>query len=306
MVKVSNILIVILGILTLYIIIKNIYNMFNNHNNYKNIILNFKTEFIYKIKTFSFINKIIYALIDSDIYYKYNSINSIMIILILILSLSCFVIIYLITFSMLHLFFSSVILSIFALFLPYYIIKYFAYYKKSKILKLLPNYIISLKNYTDVNNDIILALKRTNVDEPLNSYIERFNISIEKGINVYDAFETLKQSINIKKINNFISLLQFCHIYGGDFGELLDKFSKIQMKTNIQREKEKQNIFSSKLVLIFLIILNIYIMVGFVLPNNDLYSIITSTFIGRAIININIMSYIIIFVMYIKLNKMGE
>jgi Flp pilus assembly protein TadB len=295
--------ITIIGIVATYYVILYIYYNFYNH---KNIIFNLRSETIYKIRELSFIKKIIYSLDEANLSLKVGNINIISLLTILILTIVVFIITFLITYNFLHLFSSSLIISIFSLFLPYLIIKYFSYCRKIKILKNFPNYIISLKNYTDVNNDIIEAFRRATVEEPLKTYIEKFNISLQKGVKIYDAFESLKSSINIKKINEFITLLQFCYVYGGDFGNLLDKFSKIQMKTNLQREKEKQKIFSSKLVLIILILLNMYILFGFVLTNNEYYNILVKTFIGNLILNINILSYIFIFYMYILLNKMED
>ncbi|MDD2376571.1 MAG: hypothetical protein PHD15_00880 [Clostridia bacterium] len=299
-------LITIIGIITIYYIIQYICDSFYNQKKYKNIMLDLKSEMIYKIRELSFIKKISYIIDETNLSFKISNIKIISILTILILSIVIFIITFIITFNFLHLFSSSLIFSTFMLFLPYFIIRYFSYYRKNKILRMFPNYIISLKNYTDVNNDIIEAFRRANVEEPIKTYINKFNISVQKGIKIYDAFETLKKSVNIKKINQFITLLQFCYIYGGDFGNLLDKFSKIQMKTNFQKEKEKQNIFSSKLVLIVLILLNMYILFGFILTNNEYYTILIKTFIGNLVLNINILSYIFIFYMYIKLNKMEE
>lgn len=279
-----------------YIYIKKIY--------YKNI--NLINKIINRIKKFRYIKIISDALIKSNYSFRIKGVNIISTLNIVILSIFFSLITFILTYRYLNLIFSSTILSIISFFIPYYIIKYNSYRKKIKILNIFPNYVVNLKNYTDVNNDIVEAFRRTSVEEPLNKYIDKFNVSIQKGVKLYDAFETLKNNINIEKINKFITLLQFCYVYGGNFGTLLDKFSKIQMKANILREKERQKTFSAKLVLMVLILLNIYILFGFVLSNNDYYDILVKTFVGNIILNINIISYIFIFYMYIKLNKMEE
>jgi Flp pilus assembly protein TadB len=296
----------IIGIVIICYIIEYVFTILFDHKKYKNIIPNLKCETIYKIKKLPFIKRLSYMLGELNICLKIKNINIISTLTILILSIVSSIIIFILTYNFLHLFLSSVILSSFTFFIPYFVIKYFLYCKRNKIIKMFPNFIISLKNYTDVNNDIIEAFKRVNAEEPLNLYIEKFNISLQKGVKIYDAFETLKKSINIERINQFITLLQFCYMYGGNFGNLLDKFSKIQMKTNLQRESEKQKIFSSKLVLVILIILNMYILLGFVLTNNEYYNILVKTFVGNLILNTNILSYIFIFYMYIKLNSMED
>lgn len=296
----------IIGIFILYYIINYIFSMIDKYKSYTNIIHDVKSETLYKLNELSFFKKVTAIIKETDLNFKIKNKNMVSALTLFFISVIFFAITFVITFKFLNLFIPSLILSSFAFFLPYYIIKYFSYCRKVKILNTFPNYVVSLKNYTDVNNDIIEAFRRANVEEPLSSYINKFNISIQKGIKAYDAFETLKTNINIKRINQFITLLQFCYIYGGNFEELLDKFSKIQMKSNILKEKEKQKIFSSKLVLLLLISINIYILFGFILTNNEYYNILVKTFMGNVILNVNILSYIFIFYMYAKLNKMED
>ncbi|MEG1142052.1 MAG: hypothetical protein RSE41_06365 [Clostridia bacterium] len=178
------------------------------------------------------------------------------------------------------------------------------YSKKKLLLKIFPNYVISLKNYTETTNNILIAFKNARCEYPLDIYINKFNVSVDKGINIYDSFEELKNNINIKEISEFLTSIQFCYINGGNFTELLDEFSNIQMKVNLQKEKESENIFSSKVVLILLIVINVYILFGFIMSTEEYYSILTKTFIGEMILNVNVLSYIIIFYFYLKLNKL--
>lgn len=301
-----KIVIVLMEIFILYFLVQYVSKLKNNYKYYIRLLLNSRNRIRTKINELKYIKIITFLLNESNLSLKFKGINIISTLSIIVLSILFSSLTFIFTFTYLHVFLSSIILSSFTFFIPYYVIKYISYRKKINILNIFPNYVINLKNYTDVNNDIIDAFRRANVEEPLNSYIHKFNISIQKGVKIYDAFETLKNSINIERINQFITLLQFCYIYGGNFSVLLDKFSKIQMKANIQREEEKQKIFSAKLVLIVLIALNIYILYGFILSNNQYYNIMVNTFVGNMILNINILSYIFIFYMYIKLNKMEE
>jgi Flp pilus assembly protein TadB len=291
-----------IGIIATYYAIQSIIIIFANYN--KEIA--FKNVAIEKISKLSIFKKIAYSIIESNISFKIKNTNIISTTSIFIVSILISIIIFIYSYNFLNLFLSSSILAIFTFFIPYLMIRYLSHLRKERILKVFPNYVVNLKNYTDVNNDIIDALRRANSDVLLEKYINKFNISLQKGVKIYDAFESLKRNINIKKINQFLTLLQFCYIYGGNFSELLDKFSKIQMKINIQIEKEKQKTFSSKFVLIILIIINIYILFGFILNNSEYYDILTKTFVGNLILNINILSYIFIFYMYIKLNSMEE
>lgn len=227
-------------------------------------------------------------------------------IIFLIISIVFSLIIFFLSYKTIKIISSSIIISGFSLLIPYLILKYIIRSQKEKILNDFPIYAITLKNYTQVTNDIIIAFKKAKVQEPLSIHIERFNVSIEKGMKIYECFERLKQDINIKKINEFLTAAQYCYINGGDFSNLLDKYSKILTKSNLQKEKEKQKSFASKLVLYMLIAINIYLLFQFGFANEEYKEILTKTFIGETIININIISYFLIFLFTIKLNKMEE
>ncbi len=240
-----------------------------------------------------------------DVFIKYN-IKYVNITTIFILSIILSFAVFSIIIKFLNVFSTAVILAIFVFFIPSYIIKYLVYLKKQKIVNLFPSYIINLKNYTTTSNDIIYAFYNTKVEGVLEKYIERFNLSVKKGISVYDSFERLKKDINIPSISRFLSSLQFCYLNGGDFSKLLERYINIFIKKNTYREKEKQESYSSKLVLVILVIINVYMMFSFVFANEEYFKIITQTTMGVIIINVNVLSYIATIYMAIKLNKMEE
>jgi Flp pilus assembly protein TadB len=64
---------------------------------------------------------------------------------------------------------------------------------------------------------------------------EKFNYKIQRGVNVYEAFESLKKDINIKKIDGFITACQICYKNGGNFENILIQFSSTITKENIQK-----------------------------------------------------------------------
>lgn len=197
----------------------------------------------------------------------------------------------------------SFIISIFSFFLPYNFIRKIYYNQKNKILKILPTYIISLETYTHIKNDIIVAFKNTKTVEPLRKYIDRFNMYVKKGINVIEAFELLKKDIDINEMNSFISSLQICYANGGNFNILLKRYSELISKINLQKEKEEQENFSSILILVILIIINIFLLFSFVFSNEEYKNIITETFVGKIILNINVISYIFIYFVITKIKR---
>ncbi|MEG1009645.1 MAG: hypothetical protein RSF67_07550, partial [Clostridia bacterium] len=263
-----------------------------------------KIKQLLKFKNYTFVTKLSYLISELDLKFRIKNINFLTPIFIIIISIAIFFISFILLYSYLKIFLTCIILSIFISTIPYLILKFMIYSKKKLLLKIFPNYVISLKNYTETTNNILIAFKNARCEYPLDIYINKFNVSVDKGINIYDSFEELKNNINIKEISEFLTSIQFCYINGGNFTELLDEFSNIQMKVNLQKEKESENIFSSKVVLILLIVINVYILFGFIMSTEEYYSILTKTFIGEMILNVNVLSYIIIFYFYLKLNKL--
>ena len=258
-----------------------------------------------KINNSNFIKKISFYIdylitIDIKFLYFFKPITLIFI------STIIFILVFIISYKFLSVFSSSLIIAVYSFFIPYLILQYLYNKSRRKILDVFPTYIISLKNYTNISNDIIIAMKKVESELPLRIFINKFNLLIDKGISVYDSFERLKKDINIKKISEFIMALQNCYINGGNFSKLLDRYSKIINNISLQREKEIQDNFSSILVLIVLIIINIFLIIAFVYSNETYKSIVTNSFIGKTILNINILSYLLVFYFIKKLNKLEE
>ena len=161
-----------------------------------------------------------------------------------------------------------------------------------------------MKNYTKTQNDIIGAFRNCSAPKEIEAYIKDFIYQVENGIKVYDAFENMKISINIEKISEFITLLEYCYLNGGDFTNLIDKYSVTLMKITTQNEEQKQKEMSTKVVLIVLVVINLYMLFGFVYSNALYRNVIINTFLGRLIIDINILSYFIMILVFSKFKKM--
>ena len=221
----------------------------------------------------------------------------------IIISIIIFIISYILSYNFLKLHTTSFLISCIFSTIPYIVLKILIKNRKNKILEIFPSYLVNLKTYTRVDNNIINAISKVKVSNPLKRYIEIFNISNKKGVSVFESFELLKKNINIDKISNFLTLLQHCSISGGNVTKILDKYAKMQMRINLRDEKEKQNIFTSKLSLVILVIINVYILFGFILSNTDNYTLITTTLVGKIILNINILSIVLIGYLYYKISE---
>lgn len=201
---------------------------------------------------------------------------------------------------------TTLILSLPTFLIPSFYLKFLLIKQKNKILENFPIYIVNLKSNLNSSGDIISAIQKTKAEEPLKTYIEEFNVKIKRGINVYEAFNKLKEDIGIKRIDGFITACQMCYKNGGNFNEILKQFSSIITKENIQKEELKEKSYSSIVTLGIMFCINLYLIITFVFGNNEYSNIIRNTFGGVMILNFTAVTYIIIIYLILKIYRMEE
>lgn len=227
-------------------------------------------------------------------------------IIILLLSVITFVSSYTLLYTIFKVKSTALILAVPGVYLPQFFLKYILDRQKSRMLDNLPTYILNLKNKVSSSQDIISAIKTTRVEEPLSIYINRFNLKVDRGVNIVESFENLKEDIGIKKVYSFISACQICYINGGNFTAILNRFSEIITKDNIQREKLKESSYTSIITLFVMFLMNLYLMFAFVFKNVEYANIIRKTFGGVVILNFTAITYIVIMYLILKIYRIGD
>ena len=209
---------------------------------------------------------------------------------ILLYSGICVLLAYHLVFRFFKLHTLSLIVSLPCMFVPVLILSFIATQKEEKIEKAFLNFLLQIKNYTKISNDITSAFQEVDTVEPLRSYIHKFNIELGSGVRFETAIEHLKEKISIVKFRDFFSNLQYCYLYGGSFPELIDK--NYRMIADLQQEKNKrlQETKSARLVLIILMVLNLYVYMTYIKSNYENYLIMQKSFFGMAILYWNFIS----------------
>ena len=217
------------------------------------------------------------------------------------------VLIYIISFLIFNMYLkiisTSLIISIPFCLIPIIVIKTLINKEKNKINAILPMYVVNLKNHIVEDNNIIKAIQDTSVQEPLLKYINVFNNNIKRGINVIEAFELLKKEVGVKNFTSLINACESCYLNGGDFSKILEQYIDIITKENTQKEASKEKAYSDILTLIVMVVINIFVIVGFVLSNREYAAIIRETVVGRAILSFNAISYLLIAYITSKIYK---
>lgn len=200
----------------------------------------------------------------------------------------------------------SFIIAMPTIFIPVVILKLIADYNDDKIEKIIPNFLLQLKNYTQINNDIIYAIKESKTIEPLQSYINKFLIEINSGIKFENAIDNLNEKIKIKELENFFSNIKNCYISGGSFAELINK--SYYMLSVIQKEKlaRKEETKGARIVLIILVLLDLIVYFSFIGNNKENYMIMQKSIIGNLILYWNFISMWLLVFLSQKVKEVDE
>ena len=208
----------------------------------------------------------------------------------LLYSFICFLIIYIVVFNIFKILSLALIIALPCCFIPFIILNFIASHKSEKMEKVFLNFLLQLKNYTQISNDIIGALKNIETIDPLKSYIDKFNIEINSGIKFETAIEHLKEKITVIKFKEFFSNLQYCYIFGGNFTTLIDKSYQTINELQKEKSKRKQETQSARIVLFILMLLNIFVYINFVKNDYENYMIMRNSFVGNIILYWNFIS----------------
>ena len=232
-----------------------------------------------------------------------KKLNTIKPIFLFVVMLVLFIIAFILFNSYLKVASTALILSIPFFLSPIFVIKILINNEKKNIVKILPMYAVNIKNHISDDNNIIVAFQRTTVEEPLKKYIDVFKANISRGMNVIEAFDLLKESVDVAQFSVFIDACQVCYINGGSFNSVLERYMRIIAKENVHKESTKEKAYADVLTLIVMAILNIIVIVMFVFTNKEYSQIIRETFLGRVILNSNAVSYIVIAYLISKIYK---
>ena len=231
---------------------------------------------------------------------KLNNLSPIiMIVIMLFLFLFSFVLFY----SYLKVFSTSLILSLPFFISPILIIKVLLNKEKTDIIRQLPMYVVNIKNYISEDNNIIGAIQRTKLEEPLKKYIDAFKVNISRGMNVMEAFDLLKKDVNVKLFTSFVNSCEVCYLNGGDFSNVLEHYINMITKENVHKESTKEKAYADILTLIIMIVLNVLVIVMFVFTNHEYAQIMRETFFGKLVLNFNAFSYMLIAYLISKIYK---
>ena len=198
----------------------------------------------------------------------------------------------------------SLIIAIPTFLIPIITLSIIAESKSKKIEKVILNFLLQLKSYTKINNDIIYAFKQVKTIEPLQGYIRKFLVEINSGIKFEKAIENLKEKITFEKFNMFLTNMQYCYINGGNFSELISKNYKIISDIQAEKNKREQETMGARMVLIALILMDLFVYFTFIKNDYENYLIMTKSFIGNLILYWNFISIWVLFVLIYKVKKL--
>lgn len=275
---------IVLNIFILIIIFTTIYYIISSRSVKTKI-----TNFVTSSKYYSNISNNIFELQKRDILKTSYITND----KILIISIVCFIFIFILIFYLFNSVGMSLIFALLVALIPNMLLGYAIKKEKSKIIYSTVTFLINLRNHISKNNNIVLAIRKTNVEGPLDKYIKNFLSRIDMGMNIYEALVILKQELDINIWNDVISSLQACYKNGGDFNVVLTAQINSISKSLAMKEKEKEEAYGSVITLVVMMIMSMFLLVKYACVDNNSASIITTTVAGKMILTYTAISYVI-------------
>lgn len=202
----------------------------------------------------------------------------------------CVIVTYVIAFKFFKIITLAIVVAIPSFFVPVLIIESIGNYKMDKVEKTFLNFLIQLKNYAQINNDIASAFKQVKTVEPLQSYINKFNVEINSGIKFETAIEHLKEKVSIEKFKEFFANVERCYIYGGNFTTLTEKSFAVISDLQSEKEKRRQETQGARIVLYILMFLNLFVYITYIKNNYENYLIMQRSMLGMGILYWNFIS----------------
>ena len=252
-------------------------NFLNDYEKHKKVKILQKYNLAYKLN----------VLIEKAAIKRNMFVNPVMIILYGVGTSCC---VYAIAFEFFKIVSLAIVVALPTIFVPAMILEWIANYKSEKLEKTFLNFLVQLKNYAHISNDIASVLRQVKTVEPLQNYLDKFNVEISSGINFETAIEHLKEKISVKRFKEFFSNVQHCYLYGGKFTELIDKNYKIIADLQMEKERRRQETQSARLVLYILMFLNIFVYVTYIKNNYENYMIMQRSLFGMIILYWNFIS----------------
>ena len=178
----------------------------------------------------------------------------------------------------------SFLLSAPTFLIPFFLLEIYQEFQQQKIENASLDLLLQLKNYVQFNNDIMEALKQVKTVEPLQTNLNSFLLEMNSGVKFEKAIQNLQDKIPDPMLKEFFANIEYCYLYGGSFTVLIQK--SYRMITAIHQEKEKRvsETKSTRMVLYFLIILNVMVYITSIQNNYENYLIMKKTILGNVIL----------------------
>lgn len=176
--------------------------------------------------------------------------------------------------------------------LPVMVLSLMSEKANEQVEKTFGDYLLQLKTGTRIHNDIIEAF-RSSLDrctEPLKTMTGQFLAEVNSGNSVESALSNFKQKVPMRIFRLFLTNVQYCYIYGGNFNELLDRTYKLFSEMQKEKRLRIKETRSARIVILLLIGMDVYLYFKFIMSQPEYVEIMSHTFMGQMILNINFLS----------------
>lgn len=217
-------------------------------------------------------------------------------------------IIFIYAYRFLYNFLAGLIIALFCYFIPEYILKIFAHRNANKADEQLVHYINVLKNFCQINDDIVFAIEKSipYTRDPIRTFNIHFMAEVKHGISPFEALENYKNKIDNKKFKLLIKNLQLCVKHNGKYIEVLDKSKDIIKNYNIEKKRRKSEGEKAKTAILAMIVISLVIIFSMTKINPDLVGKLRTSFVGQMVVIFNVIVYLVTIYMFLTVERFNH
>lgn len=172
--------------------------------------------------------------------------------------------------------------------------------RKRTMRKQTPNFFLTLLNFYEVHQDIILALKDTTdrVKNPIKTDMQHLVVQLQNGdVTLREAIVEAKEKLDNKLLRDFLDDLELQVRFGGNFTHTLQIYINDSIEKEVRIMERESETAGASLVTYFL--LGVYIFLAFMMNKTQPHAMnmLVTHFAGKVVVVIMIM--IILFVLYV-------
>ncbi|MBP1931814.1 type II secretion system F family protein [Ammoniphilus resinae] len=185
-------------------------------------------------------------------------------------------------------------------YLYFHLLAWDAKHRKRTMRKQTPNFFLTLLNFYEVHQDILLALKDTGdrIKKPIKTDMQYLVVQLQNGdITLRETIVEAKEKLDNKLLRDFLDDLELQIRFGGNFSQTLQNYINDSTEKEVRILERESETAGASLVTYFLLGIYIFLVIMLNKTQPEAMHLLVTHFVGKIVVVA--MIAIILFVLYV-------